>query len=73
MEENPTIEPIDKSIPPVRITTDIPVARIPIKLAWVRRFTRFLGVRNKGDIIAEATTSIIKTINNPYRFSISLH
>jgi hypothetical protein len=41
IEEKPTIEPIERSIPAVKITKVIPMARIPVKLDWASKLARF--------------------------------
>ena len=64
MEENPTIEPTERSIPPVSITKVIPIAKRPEKLPCINKFTIFLYEMNNGDKEADI---IIKNTKTRYR------
>ena len=57
---NATKEPTDKSIPPVKITINIPMLIIPIPETCFNKLDRFIDVKNTSDIIAEKITSNTK-------------
>ncbi|MNU00285.1 hypothetical protein D3C72_2433710 [compost metagenome] len=47
MATKPRIEPIDRSMFLVTMTSTMPVAKTAISVVWTERFQRFLGVRNR--------------------------
>ena len=55
-----TIEPTDKSIPPVRITISIPILIMPIPETCFNKFERFTDVKNTSEINAEKISSKTK-------------
>ena len=55
---NPTIDPTDRSIPPVRITISIPRASRPVVTIWRSRLVRLLSVRNDSLVVAATMTRI---------------
>ncbi|GAA3620600.1 hypothetical protein GCM10022397_02960 [Flavivirga jejuensis] len=55
-----TIDPTDKSIPPVKITINIPILIIPIPDTCFNKLERFVEVKNTSEINAEKITSNIK-------------
>ena len=52
-----TMDPTDKSIPPVRITISIPILIIPIPDTCFNKFERFTDVKNTSEISAENRTN----------------
>ena len=49
MPQKPTIEPTDRSMPPLRITNVMPIARIALMATCLTRIDRLPVVRNSGD------------------------
>ena len=59
----PTIDPTERSIPPVRITKVIPIPRIALIATCLVRITRFPGARNESLIAAKNPINKNKAIN----------
>src|SRR6516164_5847645 len=60
---NPTVEPTDKSIPPVRITKVMPTAMIALMAVWPTRMIRFCSVKNDGESIEKTPINTNNAIN----------
>ena len=63
----PRMEPTDRSMPRVRITNVMPVARMPTIETWRSTFKRLGTVRNRGDRKEAAITSRINAAKTPTR------
>src|ERR1700683_1456727 len=48
MAEKPTVEPTDRSIPPVKMTKVIPTAMIALMAVWPTKMMRFCCVKKEG-------------------------
>ena len=57
MPHSPTIEPTDKSMPPLRMTNVIPMARIALIATCLTRIERLPVVRNSGDSTEKRPTA----------------
>lgn len=57
---NATMEPTDKSMPPVRITINIPILIMPIPETCFNKLDRLIDVKKTSDIIEEKSTNSIK-------------
>src|SRR5215469_2074258 len=66
MAARPTVEPTDKSMPPVRITKVMPTAMIALIAVWPTRMIRFCSVKKDGESIEKTpinTNSAISALN----------
>src|SRR6516164_1314731 len=63
MAAKPTVEPTDKSMPPVRITKVMPTAMIALMAVWPTRMIRFCAVKKDGESIEKTPISTNKAIN----------
>src|SRR6478672_8080440 len=62
---SPRMDPTDRSMPPVRMTTSWPIARMPKMATWRARLARLLPVRNSGLARVRAPTATSRTISPP--------
>src|SRR5580693_9203711 len=66
MAASPTVEPTDKSIPPVKMTKVMPTAMIALIAVCPTRMIRFCWVKNAGDStekIPSKTNNAINALN----------
>ena len=65
---NPTIDPTERSIPPVRITNVMPMARSALIATCFDMITMFPAVRNCGESAVNTATTTISAMNaRPWR------
>jgi len=64
-----TIDPTERSMPPVSITSSIPILMIPTGVTCRIRLNKLAGVKNTSDTIAE-TASIIRKMKTVLYFTI---
>src|ERR1700733_12903604 len=70
MAARPTVEPTDRSMPPVKITKVIPTAMIALIAVCPTRMIRFCWVKNAGEStekIPSKTNKAIKALNRKRR------
>jgi hypothetical protein len=60
---SPTVEPTDRSMPPVRMTNVMPIAMIALIAVWPTRMIRFSRVKKEGERIEKIKTRIPNAIN----------
>ena len=60
---SPTVEPTDRSMPPVRMTNVIPIAMIALIAVWPTRMIRFSRVKNEGERIEKMKIRTPNAIN----------
>ena len=63
MAANPTVDPTDKSMPPVKITNVIPTAMMALIAVWPTRMMRFSSVKKEGVRTEKTATKIKSAIN----------
>src|SRR5262245_65735390 len=69
MPARPAMDPTDRSMPPLRITNVIPIARMALIATCLTRMVMFAAVRNSGDSSENAIVSATSAITARSRIS----
>ena len=63
MPQKPTIDPTDRSMPPLRITNVMPIARMALMATCLTRIDRLPVVRNSGDSSENTSVTTARAMN----------